>query len=185
MEDSEIISLYWSRDESAISETSQKYGGLCFRIAKNILTSAADAEECVNDAYYRAWNSIPPHKPEKLSAWLGRIVRNLAISLWQKNHAQKRHSGIDAVLSELEECIPSADTVERELDSRELSLFIDKWLGSLDEGDRTAFVQRYWYGESVTEIAKEQGTEPAKIADRMFKLRKKLRAALEKEGYSI
>lgn len=185
MEDSEIISLYWSRDESAIAETSRKYGGLCFRIAKNILTAAADAEECVNDTYFRAWNSIPPQKPIKLGAWLGRVVRNISITLWQKNHAQKRYNGIDAILDELEDCIPSPDTVERELDEAELSRFIDGWLMSLEPSDRAIFVRRYWYGEPVAEISKEQGADPAKIASRMFRLRKKLRASLEQEGYSI
>lgn len=185
MEDREIISLYWSRDERAISETSRKYGGLCFRIAKNILTAAADAEECVNDTYFRAWNSMPPQNPVKLGAWLGRVVRNIAISLWQKNHAQKRYCGVEAVLDELEECIPSSNTVERELDDKELSVFIDRWLSTLEEDDRAIFVWRYWYGESVAEIAKKRGTDPAKIANRMFRLRKRLRGELEKEGYSI
>lgn len=185
MEDIDIINLYLKRDESAIAETSKKYGGLCLCIAKNVLTAAQDAEECVNDTYLTAWNSIPPHKPIKLGAWLGRVVRNIAINLWNKNHCQKRYSGMDAILSELEECIPSPKTVESELDGEELTRFIDDWLDSLEPSDKMTFVKRYWYGESVKSIGKELNINPARIADKMLRLRKNLKAKLEKEGYSI
>lgn len=185
MEDIEIIDLYWKRDEAAIDETSKKYGGLCLSIAKNVLTVTSDAEECVNDAYFTAWNSIPPQKPIKLGAWLGRVVRNIAINLWNRNHCRKRYSGIEAILDELEDCIPSAVTVESVLDGEELTRFIDDWLDSLEPPEKNIFVKRYWYGESVTSIAKELNQDPARIADRMFRLRRKLKASLEKEGYSI
>ena len=107
MEDSEIITLYWNRDERAIAETSTKYGSFCQRIAQNILTVREDAEECVSDTYQQAWTSIPPLRPQRLRPWLGRVVRNLAINRWRRNHAQKRYAGLEALFSELEECIPS------------------------------------------------------------------------------
>lgn len=111
MQDSEIIALYWQRDEAAIAETSRKYGAYCFRIAGNILTAKEDAEECVNDAYHRAWNAIPPERPEHLGAWLGRVVRNVALGRWQHAHARKRNRGMTTLLSELEDCIPAPQNV--------------------------------------------------------------------------
>lgn len=116
MEDSEIITLYWNRDERAIAETSTKYGSFCQRIAQNILTVREDAEECVSDTYQQAWTSIPPLRPQRLRPWLGRVVRNLAINRWRRNHAQKRYAGLEALFSELEECIPSGETAERRLE---------------------------------------------------------------------
>ena len=116
MEDLEIIGLYFKRDETAIDETAAKYGAFCHSIALNILAIDADAEECVNDTYLRTWNSIPPQKPDKLGSWLGRVVRNIAYDLWKKNHRQKRYAGMEQLLNELEDCIPSPATVECEIE---------------------------------------------------------------------
>ena len=115
MEDLQIIGLYYERDEAAISETATKYGAFSRGIALNILSISADADECVNDAYLRAWNSIPPQKPDKLGAWLGKVVRNIAFDLWKKNHRQKRGAGMEQLLSELEDCIPSPVAVEHQI----------------------------------------------------------------------
>lgn len=185
MEDSQIIILYFERDEAAILETEAKYGAYCRGIARNILSIEADADECVNDAYLQAWNSIPPQRPGKLGAWLGRVVRNIAFNLWKKNRRQKRCAGMEQLLSELEDCIPSPITVERELEEQELTEVINTWLASLPKNDRILFMRRYWNGETVATLAQESGTSPANMAKRMYRLRQKLKFKLEQEGYSL
>lgn len=185
MEDAQIIDLYWQRDEAAIAATQEKYGPFCHRIAKNILTVNEDAEECVNDTYHQAWKSIPPQRPAKLAAWLGKVVRNIAINLWNKNHAQKRNQGMTELLSELEDCIPSTTTIERELEGKELSAIIDAWLYSLKREDRVLFVRRYWTGTPLQELAAAWQIPPGKLAQRMFRLRNSLKLALEKEGVTL
>ena len=185
MEDSQIIGLYFERDESAISETEKKYGAFCHGIALNILSINADADECVNDTYLQAWNSIPPKRPDKLGAWLGRVVRNIAFNLWKKNHRQKRYAGMEQLLNELEDCIPSPVTVEREIEEQELTEVINTWLASLPQNDRILFVRRYWNGETVAVLAQESGMSPANMAKRMYRLRQNLKSKLEKEGYSL
>ena len=185
MEDSQIIGLYFKRDEDAISETEGKYGAFCHGIALNILSISADADECVNDVYLQAWNSIPPQKPDKLGAWLGKVVRNIAFNLWKKNHRQKRYAGMEQLLSELEDCIPSPIPVEREMEEQELTGAINAWLVSLPKNDRILFMRRYWNGETVAALAQENGMSPANMAKRMYRLRKNLKSKLEKEGYSL
>lgn len=185
MEDSRIVELYWLRDENAIAETADKYGSFCNRIARNILTVKEDAEECVNDVYHKAWNSIPPQRPERLGAWLGRVVRNTAINIWNSNRAQKRYAGITELLDELEDCIPSTDSVERTAGEGELTAVINSWLTSLDSRDRVLFMRRYWNGEPLKNLEHEYGMTHGKMAKRMLLLRTGLRAAIEKEGYSI
>ena len=185
MEDSQIIDLYWRREEAAITETQRKYGAFCYSIAKNILSIHEDAEECVNDTYHRAWDSIPPQRPVKLRAWLGRVVRNLALNLWNKNHAQKRYAGMTGLLSELEDCVPSPQTIEREIEEKELSGFLNTWLLSLSREDRVLFVRRYWNGVALRDLATERKLDPAKLAQRMYRLRGSLKRALEKEGIAL
>lgn len=185
MEDTQIIELFNRRDERAIHETQLKYGAYCRSIAINILTVPADAEECVSDTYLRAWNSIPPENPVKLGAWLGRVVRNIAINLWNKNHRQKRNSGLELLLSELEDCIPSAVTPEHQAEERELTELLNRWLTSLPKDDRRLFLRRYWNGEAVKSLAKEYGTSQGSMAKKMYKLRQNLKQELEKEGYLI
>ena len=185
MEDSEIIGLYFKRDETAIAETAAKYGAFCHSIALNILAIDADAEECVNDTYLRTWNSIPPQKPDKLGSWLGRIVRNIAYDLWKKNHRQKRYAGMEQLLNELEDCIPSPATVECEIEEQELAKVINSWLASLPKKDRILFVRRYWNSEGVNVLAQKTGISSANMAKRMYRLRQNLKSTLEKEGYSL
>ena len=185
MEDSEIVELYWRRDEAAICETEEKYGALCGRIARNILGADEDAEECVNDVLHQAWNAIPPQRPDRLGVWLGRVARNLALNLWNRNHAQKRYGGMTALLSELEDCIPAPASVERELEDRELSAAIDRWLRGLSREDRTLFLRRYWYGAELRELAAERGISPNRLAQKMHRLRGSLKKALEKEGFTL
>lgn len=185
MKDSQIISLFFQRDETAISETEKKYGTFCHNIALNILSINADAEECVNDAYLQAWNTIPPQRPDKFGAWLGRVVRNIAINLWKKNHRQKRYAGMEKLLDELEDCIPSPVTVEHKIEEKELTRFLNSWLASLSDDDRILFVRRYWNGEALNELATEYGVPPRNMAKRMYRLRQSLKQILEKEGYSL
>jgi len=185
MEDVQIIDLYWQRREEAIEETRKKYGGFCYSMAKNMLSNHEDAEECVNDTWQRAWESIPPQRPEFLRAWLGTVTRNLAINRWNRNHTKKRYSGTAGLLSELGDCVPSPETVERRLEEQELSEYISDWLMTLEREDRILFVRRYWNGIPLKELAKERGISPDKLAQRMFRLRNKLRLALEKEGIAL
>lgn len=182
MEDSQIIDLYWQRDETAIHETQQKYGAFCHRIARGILSLREDAEECVSDTWLRAWNAIPPERPLKLRAWLGRITRNLAFNLWQKNRAQKRGGGMDALLSELDDCLPSSQNVAQEVEARELSARISAWLLSQKPEDRILFVRRYWYADSLKELAEARGAVPARLSERLYRMRLSLKSTLEKEG---
>lgn len=185
MEDREIIDLYFRRSEQAITETDTKYGALCRTIACNILYQWEDAEECVNDSYFSAWNRIPPLLPASLRAFLGKLVRDHAISRYRANHAQKRYSCMEVMLSELEDCIPSGNTIEKHIESAVLSDIISRWLRTLRPDHRAVFIRRYWYGESVDSLAREAKLTPQQMAQRMYILRSGLREAIEKEGESI
>ena len=181
MDDLEVIGLYWERNERAINETNIKYGRLLYKISLNILSNHEDSQECVNDTYINAWKSIPPEKPRSFTAYLGRIVRNLSIDYWNKNRAQKRYSGGDILLSELEDCIPSVNTVWTEIESKTLSGIVSDWLNTLPKEDRIVFVRRYWYGDSIKDLASRVGTTPSKLASRMYRLRSDLKDVLDKE----
>jgi RNA polymerase sigma-70 factor (ECF subfamily) len=185
VEDEEIVKLYFRRDENAISETQKKYGAFCRKIAFNILSNDEDTEECVNDAYLQAWNAIPPQKPNRLGAWLGRVVRNNAYNIWRKNHRKKRYDGMEELFSELADCVPSPVSVEQEIDGQELTAFLNSWLGTLPKDDRVLFLRRYWNGEAIKDLARQFGVSPTKMAKRMYRLRQNLSDALEKEGYSL
>lgn len=185
MEDAAIIVLYWARDQRAIVETDGKYGPFCRRLALNILTVREDAEECVNDTYHQAWNTMPPQRPDSLRAYLGRIVRNLSLDLWRRNHAQKRDRGLEQLLSELEDCVPARQTVEQAVEAAELSRHIGDWLETLTPRDRALFVRRYWNGESLAELAAEAGEPANRLSQRLLRLRRGLRKALEREGVTL
>ncbi len=183
MDDSQIIALYHQRKEQAIAETDAKYGSLCRRIAANILDSREDAEECVNDTYHSAWRQMPPQWPRSLQAFLGRITRNLSISRFRANHAQKRYSNLEIMLSELDDCIPDSTDVEQIVDGRQLSSLLSHWLDTLPTEERNLFIRRYWYGDSLQTLA--IGCTPKQLAQRMYRLRKQLKTFLEAEGVSI
>ena len=185
MEDRLIVGLYWQRDETAIVESQRKYGGFCHRIAENILSIREDAEECVSDTWVRAWNTMPPQRPDSLRAFLGRIVRNLAISRYRANHAQKRHAGLDLLLSELGECVPAAGTVEEAVGAAELSRNLSDWLRTLPEVERRLFIRRYWNGESVRELARGSHMSSSSVQRMLVRLRKQLHAHLEREGIAV
>ena len=185
MDDLAIVELYHQREEQAIAESEKKYGALCRSIALRLLGLREDAEECVNDTWHTAWNRIPPDRPQALGAFLGRITRNLSISRWRRDHAQKRYSGIEVLLSELEDCIPASGTVEEVFDQQQLSQSISVWLDSLTEEDRRLFIRRYWYGDPVKELAAERGERANGISQRLLRLRRTLRTFLESEGVEL
>ena len=185
MEDAQIVSLYWARSEDAIRETDAKYGAFCRAVALGLLSVREDAEECVNDAYHAAWTSMPEEKPDKLRAWLGRVVRNLSVDRWRSSRAQKRYDGMELLLSELEDCVPARETVEETVEAAELGHVISAWLAALPEDDAALFVRRYWNGDALTALAKERGVAAAKLAQKMYRLRLSLKTTLEKEGVAL
>ena len=185
MEDIQIIELYWMRDEAAIRETDVKYGTFCHRVAMNILHSFQDSEECVSDTYGRCWDTMPPQRPGSLRAYLGTIVRNLSISRYRAFHAQKRFSGAEVLLSELADCVPAPENVQRTVESGELGELIGRWLEGLGAEDRALFIRRYWAGEAVKELAGELGQRPNAVTKRLLRLRESLRKSLEREGISV
>lgn len=182
MEDSQIVSLFWVRSEDAIRETDLKYGAFCRTLAQNILCIREDAEECVNDTWHHAWNAIPEERPSLLRAWLGKVVRNLALDRWRSSRAQKRYDGMELLLSELEDCVPARETVEESVEAAELGRVISAWLAALPEDDAALFVRRYWNGDALNALAKERGVAAAKLAQKMYRLRLSLKATLEQEG---
>lgn len=185
MEDSQIIDLYWRRDQRAIGETAGKYGPLLERIAGNILGQRQDAEECVNDTYLRAWNAIPPERPAAFRSWLGRITRNLSLDRWKALRAAKRGGGMEVLLGELAECVPASEDPQRALEDQALADLISAFLRELSRENRIIFLGRYWYGEPVAEIAASLGCGQGKVKSALFRTRKALRAYLEKEGVCL
>lgn len=186
MEDSEIIELFWRRDQRAVAEAEGKYGGYCRAIAGRILPSPQDAEECVNDALYRAWQSIPPQRPNSLPAFLGRLTRNLSLDCLRHSSARKRGGGqAELALSELEECIPASGGVEEALEERLLAGCVERFVRSLPGTERRVFLQRYWYLCPVKEVAAQNGMSVSKAASMLFRLRKSLKKFLEKEGITL
>ncbi|MGM9520901.1 MAG: RNA polymerase sigma factor [Oscillospiraceae bacterium] len=185
MDDQKIVALYWARSEEAVAETAKKYSGYCRSIAYNILQNREDAEECVNDAYIRAWGAIPPHRPERLSAFLGKITRNLALQRYLKNSARKRGGGEAALsLAELEECLPAAggDGISDDIALREA---LERFLRAQPKEARVLFTLRYFYMYPISQIAAKLGMSESRVKSALFRLRKKLRAHLEKEGIML
>ena len=185
MQDSEIVELYWNRDERAIAESDSHYGAYCRHIAMNILSSREDSEECVNDTWHRTWDNVPPQRPSSLSAFFGRIVRNLSISRYRAYHAKKRFDGITILLSELDDCVPAHGSIAQATEGRLLTEIIDQWLAGLTKEDRVLFIRRYWFGEAVNALANECGVRQNQIAQRMLRLRRELKSALEQEGFDV
>ena len=183
MEDKKIVDLYWSRSEDAIKETEKKYGGYCRRIAMNILSNELDAEECVNDTYLRAWEAMPPHRPERLSTFLGKITRNLSLNRYARDRAAKRAPLAETVYEEIAELIP--DESESAVDESRLSEIINSFLASLSQKHRIIFVQRYWYLCSVKEIAKSRGITESDVKVSLMRTRRKFKEHLTKEGITV
>ncbi len=185
MEDSTIIQLYWNRDESAIGETDKKYGAYCFAIANNILLSREDSDECVNDTWLRAWNVIPPKKPEKFRAFLAKITRNLSFDKYKKANAAKRSQEMQMILDELAECVSGGNTTDEELSYKLLGESINSFLHTLSKRDRSIFISRYFYAESVSKIAGKYNITPNNVSAVLSRTRAKLHEYLVKEGFEI
>lgn len=183
MEDNQIIQLYFNRDEKAIGETSIKYGNYCNSIAINILNNWEDAEECVNDTYLCVWESIPPTRPTRLKVYLGRITRNLSFNLYKKMNADKRGNGqIALVLDELAECVSGGCEPEQEFLQKELICSINNFLRELSKEKRIIFVRRYWYSDSISEIADRVGKTENSVSVTLNRLRKMLYIHLRERG---
>ncbi len=175
LDDNMIIDLYWARSESAIDETDKKYGGYLKTVAYNILCNREDAGEAVNDTYLKAWDSMPPQRPNILSAFLAKITRRVSLNMRRANVAEKRGGGeIDLVLDELSESLPSKSSVEEEIDAKALTEKLNKFLGSLKQQDRDMFLRRYWYMDSIKDIATMFGCGESKVKTTLYRLRKKL-----------
>lgn len=186
MDDGQIVQFYWDRDERAIPATADKYGNYCTSIAKNILGNPEDAEECVNDTYMRAWNSMPPHRPNVLSAFLGKITRNVSLNRYKQNTADKRGGGeVPAVLEEIAELISDTDSVEQEVDRRELVKAIDAFLDRLPTEKRSLFLCRYWYFDSVSDLASRFGMTENHVPVTLNRLRRKLHDFLLERGFDL
>ena len=185
MNDASIINLYWERSENAIKETDIKYGRLCSRLANNILNNVCDAEECVNDSYLTVWNSIPDARPDSFPAFLCRIVKNLSLKRLDHLTAQKRKPEMLVSLNELNDCISSSANTEISYDTAELGKIISAFLRKQNEIHRNIFLRRYWYYDSVKDIAADYGFKEEKVSNILFQMRKKLRHFLEREGYNI
>ena len=186
LEDSGIIKLYFDRNEEAIPATAEKYGAYCMTVSKNILGNNEDAEECVNDTYLVAWNTIPPQIPKILSLFLGKITRNLSLNLYRKKNAEKRGGGeYDAVLDEIAEIVSGKENTEEDFERKELISAINSFLGILDEEKRSIFICRYWYFDSVEDIAERFGKKESSVYSSLERTLKKLRKYLAERGFEI
>lgn len=182
MEDAGIVSLYWDRSEQAIVETDRKYGAYCFSISYNILTNREDAQECVSDTYMAAWRAMPPKKPGILSAFLGKITRCISLDRWKSRSAYKRGGGeVMLALEELEDCLSGGETPEEALLRRETVKELNRFLEALPKIERQVFLCRYWYLDSVKDIAQRFGFTEGKVTSMLHRTRKKLGKCLEKE----
>lgn len=186
MTDNEILDLFWNRSENAITATAEKYERYCRSISYHILGNDEDAKECVNDTWLGAWNSIPPVRPECLSAYLGKITRNLSLNRFKHYTAQKRGLGqTELVLSELSDCVASTDSVEASVSEKILVQSIEQFLYTKPRQKRNIFIRRYWYLQSIKEIAGAYGMSESKLKSLLFRMRKELQIHLEKEGITL
>lgn len=182
MDDNQIIDLFWERSEQAISETDIKYGLMCITLARNIVMNHEDAEECVSDTYLSLWNTIPPTRPTIFSAFIAKIVRNLAMKKAAYNNAQKRSSNM-TVSIEFEECIAARENPVDTIQAQELASSIEQFLRSIDYESRNIFLRRYWFFDSISDIAKRFAMSDSKVKSQLFRTRNKLYSHLMKEGF--
>ena len=184
IEDEKIIEMFFERSEQGIRELDIKYGKVCHKLPYNIVNNRQDAEECVNDAWLGAWNSIPPQRPDPLRAYICRIVRNLSLKKLRANSALKRSSRFEVSLSELEDCI-SAHSLDEQLAAGELSAQINAFLAALRRDDRVMFVRRYWFAQPLSEIADAFGTTENNVSVRLGRIRRKLHTYLERKEVTL
>lgn len=181
MDDRRIIELFWQRSEQAIEAAEEKFGAICRGIAWNLLRSEQDAEECLSDTWHTLWETIPPQRPEKLTAYTAGITRNLAMKRLTARNAAKR-ACLTVSFEELNECIPSSQTVEQVMEGRELTRVMEEFLWTLKPEDRNMFLRRYWFFDSIREIAGRFGVSEGKVKTRLYRIRKSLKEYLEKEA---
>lgn len=182
MEDTQIIELFFARDQQAIEELDIKYGSECRRLSYRILNNRLDAEECVNDAYLGTWNAIPPQRPNPLLTFLCKIVRNLSVKRYHANTAIKRNSLYDIALSEVERDVMAPETVEGAMDAKALARTIEAFMDTLCAENRVIFLRRYWFSDSYEEIARRVGLSEKNVSVRLSRLRRQLKAYLVREG---
>lgn len=186
MEDAQIVALFWERDEAAIREAEEKYHAYCAAIASRLLDSPEDVEECVSDAFLGAWNAIPPHRPGSLSAFLGKITRRTALKKLREGKAQKRGGGAaEESYEELAACLGVRNDPDEALESAELARIINQFLAGLKQTERRFFVCRYWYFDSIEQIAARFGCSQSKVKMTLKRTRDKLAERLRREGFSI
>lgn len=186
MEDGAIVELYWQRNERAITASDEKYGGLCRSLSQNILDSAQDAEECVNDTWLRAWNAMPPQRPGILSAFFGKLTRNLSLDRWRYNRAAKRGGPqVETALEELGECLPAPGRPEDHLEERETADLISRFLREQPQLDRVLFLRRYWYLDSVAALAERFSMNENTVKSRLHRTRLRLKEVLLREGVAV
>lgn len=184
MEDFQIIALYFARDEAAIHETGNKYGRLCFSIAKNILSNIEDSEECVNDTYLGAWNTIPPKKPDNFMAFLCKITRNISLKRLDYNLAQKRTPELLTSFDELEELLPD-NQIENQILDEDIGLAISRFLQMENPESRNIFLRKYWFCDSIKTISKAYGFREEKVKSVLYRTRNRLKEYLKKEGIAL
>lgn len=184
MKDEEIIRLFFDRDENAITETDHLYGKYCTSIALNILASREDAEECVSDTYMKIWNSIPPDRPHKFQAYIGKITRNIAFNMLNKTNTLKRGKGhFITTLDELSECVSGGTEPEKEISKKEIVCAVNEFLKNLSQEKRVVFIRRYWYSDTISEIAVRCGRSENAVSVILFRLRIQLKKHLLERGY--
>ena len=184
MEDQGIIALFFDRSEQAIEETDKKYGGYCYSIAYNILSNREDSEESVSDTYLAAWESIPPHRPSFFFAFLAAICRNLSLNKLDWKLAAKRRAEVVTLTEEMETCIPDSG-YERTVTGKEIGNAMDAFLEGLPKDSRLIFLRRYWYADSIAEIARRYGMTESKVKMQLVRTKEKLRIFLEKEEIGV
>ena len=180
MEDYQRVDLYWKRSESAIGETERKYGRMLRSISFSLLSSAEDAEECTNDTYMAAWNSMPEARPVYLGAFLSKIIRRISVSRYRKEHTAKR-GGFEGIVEELSECIPDSSSVSQEYENGRLSEALNRFISDLDTKKRVIFVRRYFYSEPIEKIAYALGMKVGTVKSILSRTRQSLKAMLEEE----
>jgi RNA polymerase sigma-70 factor (ECF subfamily) len=185
MTDKAIKEMLFERSEESISKIDETYGARCRKIALDILGNEQDAEECVNDAYFTVWSTVPPEDPVSFFGYLYKILRNISLKKYRANNAQKRNSHYSEALDEIELTFASEESVEGEMDKQYFREVMDEFLSSLNEENRITFIKRYWFAQSCREIAKELGTTEKNITVRLFRTRDKLRKFLEEKGVEI
>ena len=185
LNDDEIVQLYFERSEDGIAKSQQQYGKLCRSVIRRILPDERDAEECLSDLWVRVWNSIPPERPRALGAFLARIARNLALDRLSYNAAEKRDSALTEAFEELAPCLVGADDTQRGAEAAEFRAWINAFLRAQTKENRVFFVRRYWYGESIREIARACDCSEEKVKSSLFRTRNRLREAMRKEDIAI